>query len=344
MIDISFIIPVYNAETSIQRCIESLLGQDVNKEILLVDDGSSDESVNIINTYVQMYDRIKLIQQEHLGAAEARNKGIQSAQGKWVCFVDSDDYLYENCMKKVIENVPFDMQIIYTDYAKERGNNIVEYRYQAKKKFFDGSDFDAFKHAELNKCKCPDGLQIFTPWAKLFNREFLIQNDIHFVAGVRKSHDVLFNFCAVDKANKGLYIPTLTYVYSYNEASLCNKYIDGVINDYMKQQSVMLDVLKSDRDRTQFINDFYIRCIVNFLYAIQIDFAHKNNSKPYKERREDFLKCREKDVYKQAFDNVDVSAFSLKEKMFFIIAKKKFFWISQVIVRMYNMWRRVARR
>ncbi len=97
---ISIIVPVYNVQEYLKNCINSILNQSYkNIEIILVDDGSTDESSSICDLYVKKDNRIKVIHKENGGLSDARNMGIKSARGKYITFVDSDDYLDENYVK-----------------------------------------------------------------------------------------------------------------------------------------------------------------------------------------------------------------------------------------------------
>lgn len=102
---ISIIIPVYNGEKYIEQCLKSALSQTIEeKEIICIDDGSTDDSWNIINMYRQKYDCIKVFKQENKGSGAARNLGLKYANGKFVCFLDSDDFYIENAaIEKMIE-------------------------------------------------------------------------------------------------------------------------------------------------------------------------------------------------------------------------------------------------
>lgn len=97
---ISVIVPVYNVQEYLTNCINSILNQSYkNMEIILVDDGSTDESSSICDSYIKKDNRIKVIHKENGGLSDARNIGIKSAKGKYITFVDSDDYLDENYVK-----------------------------------------------------------------------------------------------------------------------------------------------------------------------------------------------------------------------------------------------------
>ncbi|CAM3368526.1 glycosyltransferase family 2 protein [Helicobacter labetoulli] len=101
---VSIIIPFYNTAAYLPECLDSILAQSYKRlEIILVDDGSNDESTSIAQRYVDQDSRICLIRQDNMGAGAARNKGLESARGKYVLFFDSDDYMNENAIYKLVE-------------------------------------------------------------------------------------------------------------------------------------------------------------------------------------------------------------------------------------------------
>ena len=91
---VSIIVPVYNVEKYLQRCIESILTQtETDLELLLIDDGSKDKSGLICDEYAQKDERVNVIHKENGGVSSARNLGIEKANGEWMCFIDADDYV-----------------------------------------------------------------------------------------------------------------------------------------------------------------------------------------------------------------------------------------------------------
>ena len=94
-IDLSIIVPVYNAEKFLKKCMDSIVEQETKYhfEVIAVNDGSTDKSIEILNDYKEKYDFIKVINQENGGAAKARNNGINNARGKYISFIDSDDFI-----------------------------------------------------------------------------------------------------------------------------------------------------------------------------------------------------------------------------------------------------------
>ena len=99
--EVSIIVPVYNSEKYLRRCIDSILAQTfTNFECILIDDGSTDSSSVICDHYRQSDDRIVVIHQENSGVSATRNKGIEMAKGKYICIFDSDDYIQRNMLRK----------------------------------------------------------------------------------------------------------------------------------------------------------------------------------------------------------------------------------------------------
>lgn len=116
---LSIIVPVYNAEEYVKVCLDSLLHQNFdNYEIICVNDGSRDNSLSILLDYEKINHKIKVINKENGGVSSARNMGINSASGKWIWFVDSDDYIPFNCLDYLVSNLEDDIDYLAFDYDK----------------------------------------------------------------------------------------------------------------------------------------------------------------------------------------------------------------------------------
>ena len=119
MVKLSIIIPVYNTEEYLPRCLNSCLEQDLpanEYEIIAINDGSSDNSLQILNAYALKYPNIRVINQENRGLGATRNRGLNLAIGEYIWFVDSDDWVLENCLLDIYENCK-DVDILETDRA-----------------------------------------------------------------------------------------------------------------------------------------------------------------------------------------------------------------------------------
>lgn len=105
MIELSIIIPVYNVELYIDTCLNSIFSQNIEEsmfEVIVVDDGTPDNSMSVVNKYAKLHDNLKIITQENQGLSVARNNGLNLAQGRYIWFVDSDDWLVDNSLNRVL--------------------------------------------------------------------------------------------------------------------------------------------------------------------------------------------------------------------------------------------------
>ena len=99
---ISIVVPIYNAEKYLADCLDSLVAQsDYDIEILCVDDGSTDQTIDILNSYSERYPFLRVVNQHNQGPSAARNRGIDEAKGEWIMFVDSDDWIDRNAFSRL---------------------------------------------------------------------------------------------------------------------------------------------------------------------------------------------------------------------------------------------------
>ena len=127
---ISVVVPVFNSEKYLEKCIDSIINQTYkNIEIILINDGSSDKSEEICNSYLKTYKNIKLINQSNSGVSVARNNGLKSSTGDYVLFVDSDDWLEKDMLEIMVKEIDnFDIDIVRCEYFVEN-NPVLEDKY-----------------------------------------------------------------------------------------------------------------------------------------------------------------------------------------------------------------------
>lgn len=184
---ISIIVPIYNASRHIPFLIESICKQTyTNWELLLVDDGSKDESLQVCLAYQEKDARIKVLHQENQGPSAARNVGILAAIGEWVTFVDADDSLLDCFLSSMVNMLNDEQQvdIVFAGYVvvEAHQNNVFTYQsavysgYEAVKDVISQSNI-------LYRC---------CPWGKMFRRSIMIENNIRFDTQLAHSEDRLF--------------------------------------------------------------------------------------------------------------------------------------------------------
>ena len=208
---VSIIIPVYNTEQYLPRCIDSILDQCITDfELLLIDDGSSDGSGKICDAYAEKDSRIRVLHKENGGVSSARNLGLNEAKGEWVVFVDSDDWISDNCIKLLTEplrNKEFD--IVVGDYRI-----IGEFPYNLELSLPEG----AYHETGITHTFCNGGIYIMS-WNKLYRKEFLLKNQLAFEEGKVHEDEILaFEISCLEKSF--YVVKSVTYYYRIRENSI----------------------------------------------------------------------------------------------------------------------------
>jgi len=176
---ISIVVPVYKVENEIDRCVSSLLKQTFSDiEIILVDDGSPDKCPQICDEYASQDARVKVIHKENGGLSDARNAGLREAIGEYVLFVDSDDYIDERTCEKFYANIATNVDVIVGDgyRIESKGKFLMNHVDIPSQSAISGSDFlkAQLRCNKMNMAAC----------LNLYNRKFLIDNDLFFKKGI----------------------------------------------------------------------------------------------------------------------------------------------------------------
>ena len=207
----SVIVPVYNVESYLPRCIDSLLAQNyVDLEILLIDNGSNDQSGQICENYAAQFSNITAYHIPNKGVGSARNFGLSKAKGEFICFVDADDYLVGNLFSDVESQLDSQLDLLVFSYYNSIEKNLSEIDRSAKilptegKK--DKSDFIAlFQELWLTD-------MMYTVWNKIYRKEFLEEHQIVFES-YELGEDVRFNLNVYQHVNAVLLVKSCYYVY-----------------------------------------------------------------------------------------------------------------------------------
>lgn len=208
---LTFIVPCYNAELYVQHCIDSVLAQSIQEwELLLIDDGSSDNTAKICQYAQKLDSRIVYIHQENKGVSSARNKGLQLATGEFITCIDADDWIEPNFIKTFKKDVLADINIcgyreIYPN-GKVRTEWIPETLY---------SKIPLDTYTVRNS-------YFRTPWAVIFRRNFLKNNKLYFLEDLSWGEDTMFLLFATIKANDISFISEVLYNYRYTGEGLTN--------------------------------------------------------------------------------------------------------------------------
>ncbi|MGN1362807.1 MAG: glycosyltransferase family 2 protein [Methanobrevibacter sp.] len=221
---ISVIMPIYNSNKYLKEAIDSILNQSFKDfELICVNDGSTDNSPEILENYRKKDKRIKIINQKNQGAASARNTGLKNTKGDYIYFIDSDDYIAKNTLKELYKNAILnDSDIVLYKMAHFNGDKI---RYNAPgfnlEKANPNIDFNNYTF-NYKKIKPEILNKTFSPCNKFYKKEFLDSyNDFYFDTGII-FEDVPFQVKSLLRAKKISYIPEYFYYYRQNHESVMN--------------------------------------------------------------------------------------------------------------------------
>ena len=219
---VSVIMPVYNGEKYLRQCLDSVVNQTLKDiEIICVDDGSSDSSLSILQEYAKKDERVIVLQQKNSGAGAARNNGLRNSTGKYLSFLDSDDFFEKEMLEKAVRKIEEDQADFVVFRCDQYLNNSDEYKkanYTLKKQML--PPYTPFRYRQITD----NVFKAFMGWAwdKVYNREFVMKHGLTFQEQ-RTSNDLLFVFTALVLAEKITYMEdVLVHQRRNNDTSLSN--------------------------------------------------------------------------------------------------------------------------
>lgn len=292
---ISVIVPIYNVEKYLNECLDSVVNQSLKEvEIILIDDGSTDKSKEIISEYENKFSNIVTITLKNKGVSVARNIGLKKATGKYVLYLDSDDFLEDGCL-----------DILYKTAEAEKSNIIIF----AHKEIYD-TEIDhkvSVISIEVDDKRTYSGIEVAdivlnckflgTAWNKLFNRELLIKNSFMFESD-RYVQDWYPIFVQINKAEKISFINKPLYNYRIRENSITTKKTIKSIEDYGHAASQIIEYSQAhnlDLKSILIFKAITFNTIINRYYNLN----EKNTNKMYSQ-------LKETEYYKHTLNNIEV--------------------------------------
>lgn len=258
MLKVSIIVPVYNVEKYLRDCLNSIVNQTFTDiEVICVDDGSTDNSLNILKEYANKDNRFVILQQENQGAACARNYGLKVSNGEYLLFLDSDDVFSSELVEKTFLKAElYDVDIVA---YKAISFNSLTYKYAELNDSI--SKFSRYQNTVFSVDDVPDEIFnsfLISAWNKLFKREFLLKNDISF-QNIKRTNDLYFTNKALVLAKRIILLDEYLLFYrvgmqnnlqanndksplAFYEALYALKYFLDLENLYLKVQKSFLNL------------------------------------------------------------------------------------------------------
>lgn len=296
---ISIIIPVFNSEKYLMACMESVLKQTYQKlQIIVIDDGSKDNSLKILNDYAKIDKRILVIHQENKGVSAARNLGIKYVTGDWIIFVDSDDKIVPDyCWKMMNAAIKLEAEIVIANTSSEKG--MLFTNEQKEKLICSCLAFDEMTFA----------FNIDAPWGKIFCAELIKKNNIVFPENLKRSEDAYFCMDSYYWANKIGYINCSGYQYLVRDNSLSKKYSIDAKDTLEKILEVNYNwVQMRGENNLKFKKALWLRVLPGIVESEKYYFLHE-----YYKENENYMNKEYKDFLKQPMVNRAIQELKLKD-------------------------------
>lgn len=290
---VTIIVPIYNVEKYLKECIESIINQTYkNLEIILVNDGSTDDSLKICMDYKEKDKRIVIINKINGGLSDARNKGIDAANGKYICFVDSDDYIsstYVELLYNEARKNNTDIVLCGIKNVNDEKKILSEYGY--KKNIVKSGKELLFDYYQEN------GVEVIVAWNKLYKRELF--NTYRYNVG--KIHeDEFLTYKILYNLDKVSIISDKLYYYRKNDTSIVNKKFNLKRLDLIEALENRMTFFKENSENKLYIltvelyvwvlKDFYVK---TKRYIDNSKNIQNNIIKKYKKIKKQFLKSKE---------------------------------------------------
>ena len=334
MVKVSIIVPVYNVGEYLRPCVESLLSQTMKEiEIILVDDGSKDDSPAICDEYKERDQRVVVIHQKNQGVSVARNCGIEVSKGKWITFVDGDDWADPQLCEKTVsfaEGTDSDVLIFsyYTSYSNK----------EVRSKLIDLSNGDVTDQKDLIIKKtisqyyggnvANNGVSTGTTWGKLIRKSEIEENGLSFRPGLTRAQDTVFWLRGFECAKKISFLDEPLYHYRITDTSVCSgtKYLPecekpfGMLLDEYKRFIVEYS---KDEDYQDALN---LRTIQVLSWHVKHKYFHENYKGSVSQKVNDFRQLCKKQYYKNAISEVNVSRLPRSLKLLIICCRCRLYY------------------
>ncbi len=341
---VSVIIPVYNvAEQYLKRCIETVLSQTVSDiEVIIINDGATDGSDRICNEYALVDNRVRVVHQENQGVSVCRNKGIDEATGDWIAFVDSDDWIENDYLEKMIDagehhNADIVISDCYVEYSSK--TDIIHFY---KQDYLNSDDVgkDRFVLQFLCSKLYGDGdnaTDSGAPWGKLYNRKFIVDNNLIFDIRLKRMQDNVFNMYAFEMSEKIIYFKNPLYHYRKSSSSGFQRYIPEIAEYYKIVFDEINYYIKRYNKSEKFIDALNYKIITSVYPIAKMNFFHKDNPLSYADRKKNFTDMISSEYYSNAVLYVKMDLLSALEKVLLIISKHKLFLFLGISLKCKNV-------
>ncbi|MGG4040961.1 glycosyltransferase [Bacillus smithii] len=324
---VSIIVPLYNAEKVMKKCIESILSQSLYQiEVILIDDGSTDNTRKIAEEYKKKDKRIKVIHQNNKGVSSARNVGLENANGDFIGFVDADDWIDKDMYLEMYNSaIKSNADITMCGYYSEN-------KYYGTKQLIETplnngvyekddiiSNIIIPMIGTVEKSKIAWNYRVMgSVWRNIFRKDLLTNNKIVFNKEISYCEDLLFCIESMSKCNRLAIVNKPFYHYQTFQYSLSRSYRKNMLDDLITVDEIIKDSLEYDIDQ----KIFKYRTIVIARKAIINECVQDNPATLYR-KLENIDKILNNKKVRKAYSDINLKGFRHKDKIIYACIKYK---------------------
>ncbi|MGN1299253.1 MAG: glycosyltransferase family 2 protein [Candidatus Scatovivens sp.] len=324
----SIIVPVYNSEKYIQKCIDSILNQTYdNYEIIIINDGSTDNTLKIINSNYKNRSNIIIVNKENQGVSMARNLGIQYAKGEWITFLDADDWIDDNTLKIINQEIESNSEIeliqnniyISNDYKNSNKykvlDNLIKKESTQKKEIIETIiciNYGSKKYGEkYGNCRCIGG--------KFYKKSLLIENKIAFPDGMETFEDGIFNLYAYFYSRATLIFNKNLYHYRQHSTSATHQIVN---NQFERNSRIISEIINfiNNFKMENYMESFYYCCYELLLILLKNNYSKRN----YRKYIEKMLKF---EFYENSVKNIKYKFLNMKDRIKLFLLRNKLYYL-----------------
>lgn len=325
---VSIIVPVYNVESYIRKCINSIINQTYsNIQIVIVDDGSKDNSGSICDEFAASDERITVVHQENTGISGARNRGIEVSAGEYLMFVDGDDWIDdETCEKAVAAAEEHKTDLVMWSYIREFSHHsLPKYTYGQEEKLFSGDSYKKLFRRLIGPVEeetaKPENLELLSAvWTKLYRRS--VVGDLKFISTNEvSSEDLLFNCSCFSKAKSLYYLSECFYHYrKIDVGSFTHNYQPDFYVKRKRMYCAINEIIKKTNAEEYFTEAYNNRIAIDLL-GCGLNICRKNNlSRAPKKQK--MLEILNDPVCREATERFNYKYMPAHWRLFYRFAKK----------------------
>ena len=330
MAKVSIIIPIYNVEKYLSRCVDSVLQQTLSKiEIVLVDDGSPDKCPSICDQYKEKDNRIKVIHKKNGGLASARNAGLRISTGEYILFLDSDDWIEPETAEELV-NIAEQYQVdfvrfrpMYAGWPNHKDGSLCDFGTETgmKEGLYQKEDIVREIYPRLFATQQLTLGVIVAAWRSLYRREFLEKNNLLFDEEIRYSEDTIFSAKVVRASDSFYYLDGPRYYhYFYNGNPITKSYK----KDYWENNKKLISCFE-ETFATYKQYDFSKQLWLQKIYCVVQALGQKYAFSDLKEREQYCQSVCKSDITIEAFKHLNLLQVPWKLHVFCMMIRLKWF-------------------